>query len=249
MSASGSKERVPFRAAEQIANLSGHYAVELIKENPKKRADFEPEWEPEYLLGKAREILDTLLQLEATPERYGLLGSHFKRCAHTHKGKQRETDLTSAVEKYRQAIAANPRAGERPNFVTNAAFCRIAQKAPFDQKEAEELTAEIEKTVSAATIERASESSFWNRIYAADGALAKRLILLLTSVDTETKVASEEIVAAYQMTFALGGTPREHNSVLQTHHFLADLLENHHPIGAKFVRDVLAGVEAEEAND
>lgn len=263
LQASGSKERVPFRAAEQLANLSGHYAVEVARhwhsQQPDKQAESGEEWQPENLLADARKKLEMLLEMQDTPERRGLLGSHFKRCAHIHADEAREADLKLAIESYEQAATANPRASHRPNFVNNAAFCRIVQKSPpvegktkkqqaaaiaQENAELEAYIPRIGDSLKAAAAEGISEHSYWDRIYAADARLAVALIALRTGKEPERSAA--DVAKLYRETFEMGGTQREQNATLQTIHFLVDLLTNNHPQPAAFAREVLTEVETKE---
>lgn len=165
-------------------------------------------------------MLDILLHMQDTPERHGLLVADFKRCAHIHDNEDREADLKSAIASYEQAAAASLRPSHCPNFVNNAAFCRIVQKSPpiagktkkqqeaekvQDSAELEAFIGRIDDSLKVATAEGMSEKSYWDRIYEADARLATTLICLRIGKKPALETTAAHIAKQYRQTFLMGG--------------------------------------------
>lgn len=239
--ASGAKERVPLQAIEQLANLAARYAWILhIKENASSISSFqgvastqettnaEKDWSPKSLLDEAKQHLEWLLKLQPSAHRLSLFASYHKRRAIVLDGKTKKSKdarsnaLQECASTYRQAFSMS-KGSDIVYAGLNWITCQVL--AGIDLADAElysDLEGAFEKCQNDDTT--STQTDFWSRIKAGDFELANLLFKKYEATSEEQSESIQKIRQRYQSAFALGGTLREHSTVLENLEFIVAML-------------------------
>jgi len=235
LEASGAKELVPLRAVEQLANLQSRFGVALRKD-PELAKTVAKEagartWQPEELWSAAEERLKLLIQLSPSSERNALLGGHYKRVARCRTGAERKKLLEAATDYYEKAFqTASVR--DNPYVLVNWIFCRLADaETKLTDKEEQTMKVAITRNLAALAAQPHVELTFWKRISAADTTLALTLIDAIAVLngdgtrEVDLVAETKKVRDLYADALKVGGTRREHASVLDTLDFLVEIFE------------------------
>jgi tetratricopeptide (TPR) repeat protein len=245
--ASGPKERVPFRTAEQLANLESRFALDLLPksaaagEMPEEPVD--SKWDGKELLKSAKERLELLLKMAETAERYALLGGHYKRVARASiTAKERRDALGKAAESY---LAASRIEGERSQHYStlNWIGCRLLHNPKLDETERQKMRTKIQASLQALNRQRRTELSFWDLVSEPDAQLALALVDHVGVADRFTSETMERIAQSYRNVMSITGTRREHATVTGNLDFLSEMLahsgENSLAAGLLRIREMI----------
>jgi pimeloyl-ACP methyl ester carboxylesterase len=206
----GSEEALaPFDAAEQLANFEDRWAAQEamgagVSEEVAKR------W------ARAQDLIEKLLGIAKTRERWSLLAACKKRRAQFATGDERRKLFAAAADDYRRAYqlsvdAHNPDPYPGLNWLTHAFL--FPDNSKLSEKE---LVVTLEKLREAIELRLQTEveKEIWIRVHRADALLLHHLINGdLHSPAASGRSAAELVKEAYRDVFQAGATQREVSSV------------------------------------
>ncbi|HKP73141.1 MAG TPA: CHAT domain-containing protein [Pyrinomonadaceae bacterium] len=226
--------RASLKAVETCANLESRYAVQLwerrgadkVSGRERERLDAARRQDAKEHLDEAKKRFNWLLKLDATSERYALMGKVYKSLALISERKEdREANLKAAKEFYRMGYETAGKKDEAPqnwlypatNYIACAMFLRPSKK------EKDELTALFEEGKNLLDGSADKPTDFWLGVAKPDLGLVR---MLFEGVHRERK---EEIIKDYKRAFNTRVKPKEAESVLGQINFLIEM----HKTGSK----------------
>lgn len=237
------------RDVEQLANLESRYATQLLSTG--KAAD---EKEARQMLETSSARVEGLLKIGQTVERLALQAGNHKRLARLTKGSTRTLHLQQAANDYRAAyelaLQRTNLADPYPALNWIASAYLSSEPAPASRGKGRKASAAeplaewlsvIELAEKAADLQEQTESSFWNRVTAADGELLRRL------VSGELAAQKAAVVKAYRKAFNTGVTPTEIASVFDHLDFMIEMLDGAKAAERQKAREALAAIRQELA--
>jgi hypothetical protein len=210
---------------EQWVNLSARYASLLHKDQKSaakakseaKESAKDSEWSPLKLLDSAQQRMEHLLHLAPSAQRYALLASCYKRRAlvnDTDEAREARQDaLTKCAEYYEKAYDIS-KDSDTPYSGLNWINCQVLlgirdgdQRAKLREAFDKSLVNDPSKTTQ----------DFWGRVKEGDIELSRLLF-------DEIEEAIEKLQHLYQQALGVGGTTREHLTVIENLEFVIDML-------------------------
>jgi pimeloyl-ACP methyl ester carboxylesterase len=232
---------------EQLANLESRYATQLLSQGKRSA-------EARRMLETSNQRVEGLLKIGQTAERLALKAGNHKRLARLTKSSARAKHLQQAADDYRAAyelgLQRTNEAEAYPALNWIACAYLIAEPAPARRSKGRKSAPAgpvadwldvIALAEAAAEQEERTESSFWNRVAAADGALLRHLV----SGDLPTK--QDEVHDAYRAVFNTGASAAEIATVLDQLDFLAEMLESAKPAAQRAAQRALVEIREQLA--
>jgi len=219
----GKNAEAPIKLLEQLANLAGRRAVQLVEGQLSGKTPAADPDEIEGLIESAEQRLGLLLELTENIERPALMAAHHKRLAQADRSNL--TALKKHLSKARGYYARARDAGlpaVDPYTTINAALFDLlvvfaGQKATGPSGAA--LQTAIDDSLAEARQRVSSDPSFWNRVATPDAELFRGLW------ERDLAARADEITELYQRAFDKRSTARERRSVIDHLWFLSVILE------------------------
>ncbi|MCL4862238.1 MAG: CHAT domain-containing protein [Caldilineaceae bacterium] len=228
LAASGPRERVPFRTAEQLANLESRFALDLLTRpnaaDSAQREPFDSKWDGRALLASARERIELLLKVAETAERWALLGGYHKRVARiSSTDEERREALGRAAESY---LAGANLEGERGQHYSmlNWISCRLLHSPTLGEAERRTMRGQIDESLHALNQRQRTELSFWDLVSEPDAELARALVETVGKMQEISQERVDRIVNSYRSVMSISGTRRQHATVTGNLAFLSEML-------------------------
>ncbi len=211
------KADAPFSLLEQLANLEGRLALQLVADDAAGRSEVRD------LLRIAERRTKQLLDIAPTPERHRNFAAHYRRWALWYTGEtDRRRALRNAADQYRQARTMHLPEHDPDSTINWGVFEFLSSFEDGVEAMSEETRREISVAVDACLEEAKrrvkSDPQFWNRVAEPDAALLRGLLA------GDLGATAQAIAIAYSKTFADGSTARERASVISHLEFVRDML-------------------------
>lgn len=235
LAVSGPRERVPFRTAEQLANLESRFALDLLRPpgagDEARRAEAGPKWDGQELLASARERIELLLKVAETAERWALLGGYYKRVARiSSTDEERREALGKAAESYLAANRVESGRG-RPYSTLNWISCRLLHDPTLGDDDRQQMHSQIDESLQALNRLQRTELSFWDLVSEPDAELARALVDSVGKMPEFPQERVNQIVHSYRSVMSISGTRRQHATVTGNLDFLSDMLRREKLVG------------------
>jgi tetratricopeptide (TPR) repeat protein len=227
----------PIRALEQLANLRARWAEQASAGNGDGKVVPLPEGEtPESFFRRAEMLLQNLLAVGETAERYALVGSLHKRRAMAFSDAERRraalTAMAEAYEKAYQRAHKDPQGRSwypLPNWLAarivlgwregnGAPATPRGKRRPKGDDSVAEGLAELQRLTDGLA---ADGSTFWAAVLDGDRQLLAALEKRVLDADT-----SSAILNAYREAGRRGGSARQMSSVVDQVRFLASMAQS-----------------------
>ncbi len=219
--------KVPLKAIERLANLQCRYALQLWERRRREKddgngrgtSDSALRKKAQKLIMEAKGLFDKLLSLDATSERYSMMGKVYKCLALVAATKQdRDANLKHAKEFYQKGYEAAQKRKESPRDWIFAATNYVACALLLPGAKTSNLTALIEKGKKALRESEGQNTDFRTRVLKPDLDLVWRL------VEGNLPKHQQEIIDDYRQAFDTRVKPNDAYSVLSRINFLIDML-------------------------
>lgn len=216
--------KVPLKAVERLANLQCRYALQVWARrqgdgNGRRASESALRKQVRERIMEAKKLSDWLLSLDATSERYSMMGNVHKCLALTSATKQdRVANLRQAREFYQKGYEAAQKRKESPRDWIFPAINYIACALLLPGTKAADLVTLIERGKKVLRETALQNTDFRTRVLKPD------LVLLLRLAEGNISKHQQEIVDAYRQAFATRIKPNEANSMLNRINFLIDIL-------------------------
>jgi hypothetical protein len=214
---------VSMMAVEKFANEADRLA--------KEEADKGNTAEADRLAGLAEQKLESLVELAPTPERYALLGAHYKRLIQrAPTDKQAKNWIASAKENYGKAVELEHKKRTNDYYYpllnkVQMAWLSDRSSGPLSPSQAADLLAEVEQASAAARQADLAEQTYWTSVSLVD--LEFTRLLIEETLRSPKSGDTKRLLDAYGDVLETGSAG-EQDSTLNNFEFLAVALRHHH---------------------